>query len=73
MLTLTFITRYINQCSARAAQSIKGHHRPDLARHFLQIILMVYLGTNDRNPTLSNKIIRISFVIGINQTSHPTN
>ena len=65
---------YFIQCSARAAQSIEGHHRPDLARHFLLLEQMVHFDIHHKiTLMIYNETARISFVIEINQTSHPTN
>ncbi len=33
-----FYTRCMHQCSARAAQDIKGHHRPVIAPNFRQLV-----------------------------------
>lgn len=80
-----------HHCSARAAQSIKGHHRPVIASNFHPLekesrivplrnvsagarhTLVRPLASQQGSEVTSTYHVKVSFVIGINQTIHTTN
>eukprot|EP00831_Metopus_contortus_P079743 TRINITY_DN7_c0_g1_i34.p1 TRINITY_DN7_c0_g1~~TRINITY_DN7_c0_g1_i34.p1 ORF type:complete len:236 (+),score=-19.23 TRINITY_DN7_c0_g1_i34:611-1318(+) len=67
-------TYCMHQCSTRAAQDIQGHHRPVIALNFLEVLPH---SPSKKQPIAiakrSSQQVKVSFVIGINQTNHSTN
>ena len=68
-----------HQCSARAAQDIKGHHRPVIASTFPRLqsfdtpIVGVVHSPQPCGSRPHNTPQKVSFVIAIKQTNHSTN